>query len=605
MSARLRIGLVGALLTAALLALVIATLVLTGSKSLSSTAVVLAIDVMLVVSLQSFVGTTGILSFGHVSFMGLGAFATAVLTIPAKVKMSQLPKLPPAVRDHVVPWPLAVLIGALVALIVAAIVGVVLVRMTTSAMVMATFALLISTYAVLLNIPDWTRGSTGVFGVPRELNAWISLILAALFIVIARSMGASRLGVQGRAVREDELAAGSVGIDVRRNRFLLWILSAGLMGAAGGLWALTVLAFDAGVFSFGTTFALLAMLVVGGRASTLGAVLGAGIIVLVTEMVSRVEQGVTIGGYELPRVTGTVQFVIAALIIVALIWRPEGITGQREFEDFVPPLRRWRDRVLMDELDRLAATPRELTGGSSDDYVLEGTDLARSFHGVQAVDGITIRVRRGEILGLIGPNGSGKSTVLNLLCGITQPNAGTVTMNGVDVTRTAVHVRARLGLGRTFQNIRLFAHLPVLDNVVAPQLVHQGGVAGLLRQLDLLDVAAAEAATLSYGRQRRLEIARSLASAPTVVLMDEPAAGMNEEESDVLLADIRELATEYGCGVVIIDHDLRLIMRLCDRVQVLETGRTIAEGTPAEVASSPAVRAAYLGDVVVVQSKEK
>ena len=507
MNARLRVGLVGALLTGALLGVVVTILALTGNKSLASTAVVLAVDVMLVVALQSFVGTTGILSFGHVAFMGIGAFTTAILTIPAALKRSQLPNLPAGLRDHAFPWPLAVLIGALVCLIVAAVVGLVLVRMTTSAMVMATFALLISTYTVLLNIPDWTRGSMGVFGVPRALNAWQSLGLAVVFIVIARLMAAARIGLQGRAVREDELAATSVGIDVRRNRFLLWMLSAALMGAAGGLWALTVLAFDAGVFSFATTFALLAMLVVGGRASTLGAVLGAGIVVLVTELFSRVEQGVSIGGYELPRIAGTVQFVLAALIIVALIWRPEGITGRYEIEDLIAPMRRWRDRLLMGDAELLDGPSLLSSAGPSDELVMEGRGLARAFRGVRAVDSVDIEVRRGEILGLIGPNGSGKSTVLNLLSGITAPDSGTVLIRGTDVTATTVHVRARLGLGRTFQNIRLFTHISVLDNVVAPQGSGQSRAMELLGRLDLLDVTAVEAGTLSYGRQRRLEIA--------------------------------------------------------------------------------------------------
>ena len=603
MSARIRVGLVGGLLTSALLAVVVTVLVLTGNRSLSSTAIVLCIDVMLVVSLQSFVGTTGILSFGHVAFMGIGAFATALLTIPPAVKKSQLPNLPAALRDGAIPWPAAVLVGALLSLVVAAVVGLLLVRMTTSAMVMATFALLITTYTVLLNIPDWTRGGSGVFGVPRALTPWLSLGLAVLFVVLVRLLGSGRLGLQGRAVREDELAAASVGIDVRRNRFLLWIISAALMGAAGGLWALTILAFDAGQFSFATTFALLAMLVIGGRASVLGATLGAGLVVLVTELLSRVEQGLSIGGFELPRVTGTVQFVLAALIIVTLIWKPAGITGQHELEDLVPALRQWRDRAL---LDVETADPPDGTGSATPGAtVLAGSSLARAFRGVRAVDGIDIEVRRGEILGLIGPNGSGKSTVLNLLSGITAPDSGTVVLVGDDVTSRSVHDRARRGLGRTFQNIRLFPHLTVLDNVVAPHGADPARSVALLDVLGLRDVAATEAGTLSYGRQRRLEIARALAGSPAVILMDEPAAGMNEEESDVLLADIRTLAEQHRCGVVIIDHDLRLIMRLCDRIQVLETGRTIAVGTPTEVSADPAVRAAYLGDAVGAEGTDE
>ena len=597
MNGRLRVGLMGALVTGLLLVAVVSVLALSGSKSLASTAVVLCINVVLVVSLQSFVGTTGILSFGHAAFMGIGAFTVALFTIPATLKRSQLPSTPSFVRDTTLPWPLAVGLAMLVCAIVAALMGVVLVRMTTSAMVMATFALLITAYTVLLNAVDWTRGSTGIFGVPRSMNPWIAVAVAVVFIVVVRVLGASRLGLEGRAVREDELAAASTGIDVRRNRYLLWVISAALMGAAGGVWALNVLAFDAGQFGFATTFALLAMLVVGGRESVLGAVVGAGVVLLVTEFFSRVEQGFRIGGFELPRVTGTVQFVLALLIILALIWRPEGIIGRAEIEELVAPLRRWAQGV---RVRGNATTVRDTVAeaATSAGIVLEGRGLSRSFSGVRAVDGIDIKVGRGEILGLIGPNGSGKSTLLNLMSGVSAPDAGDVLLNGVVVTSTTVHSRARAGLGRTFQNIRLFEHLSVLDNISAPPRSEAVAGLALLTRLNLADVLAAEAGTLSYGQQRRLEIARALATAPAVILMDEPAAGMNEEESDSLLRDIRNLAVEENCGVIIIDHDLRLIMRLCDRIQVLETGRTIAIGTPEEIAENAQVRAAYLGDPV-------
>jgi len=227
---------------------------------------------------------------------------------------------------------------------------------------------------------------------------------------------------------------------------------------------------------------------------------------------------------------------------------------------------------------------------------LKGVNLRKSFKGLKAVDGIDIEVKAGEILGLIGPNGSGKSTLLNLLSGVTRPDSGETFVDSVRMTGRPSFRVARAGLARTFQNLRLFSHLTVIDNVMAPARSDYARGIRAMEQLGIMDLRYMEADSLAYGLRRRLEIARAMGTAPTVVLLDEPAAGLNHVESDVLLVDIRTLAEEYHCGVIIIDHDLRLIMRLCDRIQVLVAGRTIAVGTPAEVSVDPVVTAAYLGD---------
>ena len=219
------------------------------------------------------------------------------------------------------------------------------------------------------------------------------------------------------------------------------------------------------------------------------------------------------------------------------------------------------------------------------------------FAGLRALAGVTLELREGEILGLIGPNGSGKTTLLNVVSGIHRPTGGRVELGGRDVTGWPAHRVARLGLARTFQNIRLFAGLTVRENVqaAAPRGVGDAEVDEVLLDLGLADREGAPAAALPYGLQRRLEIARAVIRRPAVLLLDEPAAGMNEAESEELLATIARVREELGCAVVVIDHDLRLILRLCDRVQVLNEGRTIAEGAPGDVARAPAVIEAYLG----------
>jgi ABC-type branched-subunit amino acid transport system ATPase component len=241
--------------------------------------------------------------------------------------------------------------------------------------------------------------------------------------------------------------------------------------------------------------------------------------------------------------------------------------------------------------------PLAEAGGDAAPVVLRAEGVVQRFEGVAALDGVDLEVRRGEILGLIGPNGSGKTTLLHVLSGVQAPTAGTVTFDGRSVAGWKPHRIADLGSSRTFQNIRLFAQLTVRENVeaAAPRGAGDARVDEVLAWFGLEGSQGEKAVNLPYGMQRRLEIARAVVRRPTLLLLDEPAAGMNEAESDELLANIRRIRTDVGCSIVIVDHDLRLIMKLCDRIQVLDQGRTIALGAPRAIAEDPAVIAAYLG----------
>ena len=230
--------------------------------------------------------------------------------------------------------------------------------------------------------------------------------------------------------------------------------------------------------------------------------------------------------------------------------------------------------------------------------VLEVEGVEKRFRGLKALDGVSLGVKEGEIVGLIGPNGSGKTTLLNVASGVLQPTAGRVRVAGVDATGKKPHDVAALGVGRTFQQIRLFAEMTVEENVEVGAVARRQDrelVDGLLDRLGLAEARHRLATTLPYGGQRRVEIARALAGKPRFLLLDEPAAGMNEAESDALLATIRRVRDEEGCAVLIVDHDLRLIMRLCERIHVLAEGKTICEGTAEDVRRDPAVIEAYLG----------
>jgi branched-chain amino acid transport system permease protein len=569
-----------------------------GSTASARTYVVFVVNVMLVVSLQVFIGNGGIVSFGHVAFMGIGAYTTALVTIPTVLRSAQLPALPSMFRSTELGLVAAVVASAMVALIVAAIFGGGMIRMTESTMAMATLALLVVVHTFLQNATTFTRGSLGLAGVPVRTTVGVGTVAAILFVLLGRLYKESGPGLRLRASREDSLSAAALGTNVVRARYGAWLLSAAMMGAAGSLWAQSVIAFNANQFYFAITFALLAMLVIGGRTSVSGAVAGAAIITFLTDSLARVEQGVRVGPWTLPRISGTVQFAIALLIIITLILRPEGLFDRWEIDDFLRrllPARLRRSRPA--EVEVLTPVAAPAAANEQMAPILLGEDVAKNFEGIAALAGVDIDVRPGEILGLIGPNGSGKTTLLNVISGVSHPTRGRIVLGGQEIAGLAAHRVAALGLSRTFQNIRLFSQLTVRENVeaAAPPGMDETAVDGVLAWFGLTSLEREKAINLPYGMQRRLEIARAVVRRPSLILLDEPAAGMNEAESDGLLDNIRRIRSELGCSVVVVDHDLRLIMKLCDRIQVLDQGRTIGAGTPRQIAEDPVVIEAYLG----------
>ena len=237
---------------------------------------------------------------------------------------------------------------------------------------------------------------------------------------------------------------------------------------------------------------------------------------------------------------------------------------------------------------------------------LRASSVSRSFAGVHALDGVTLELARGEVVGLIGPNGAGKSTLVNVLSGFDRPDEGSVELGGQDVTRWSPHRRGRHGLARTFQHSRAFRALSVRENVEVAALGVGAGprtaperADALLARLGLDRYADAPAAALAQGDERRLGVARALATEPRFVLLDEPAAGLPEAEVPDFAAVVRSVSDEHGAGVLLIDHNMALVMETCDRIQVLAQGRTLAQGTPAEIRSNLDVTAAYLGESAV------
>ena len=559
--------------------------------SLARLVTLFLIYVVAVIGNQIYSGNSGIISFGHAGFMAVGAYASALLTINPSVLSTSLPNLP----QWIAVWagqPLAIgMTGALVVVTVMALLfALPIARLGGAAATIATLGLLVIVHVTLIASTDITRGSQTFYGVPRGVSALTALPVALLALVIARLYRSSRSGLAMRAAREDEIAATAMGVNVVRQRFVAFVISAIVAGASGVLLAHFLGAFSPKDFYFNLTFLLMSMLILGGISTVSGAVGGTAVIVLMVDLLRRLEGGATVLGLELPEVFGLTDIGVGLVILAVMYRLRDGLFGVREV-----------DERLFPEAP-VAAAPTAvnvaLAGGAS----LQVEKVGRRFAGLVALEDVTFSVRPGLVTGLIGPNGAGKSTLINAISGVVPPSSGRVLINGQDTAAMAVHDVPAAGLGRTFQNIRLFRNLSVLENVtVAADSVTRPGedsraaAMAALTIVGMQDLAARPAASLPYGAQRRLEIARALALRPAFLLLDEPAAGMNPTETDMLITVLQRIRSEHQLGLLVVEHDLKLIMRLCDHIVVLNKGQMIAEGNPEEIRGNPAVIEAYIG----------
>ncbi|MDR6289570.1 branched-chain amino acid transport system permease protein [Inquilinus ginsengisoli] len=550
------------------------------------------INLIAVVATGLYVGNSGVTSFGHVGFMGLGAYASALLTLPPAVKATMLPNLPGWLAAAQFGFAESLVVAALAVGLFALVIGIPVARLSGSAASITSLGLLIIIHSVLNGAKDITRGSQTFFGVERLTTVPVLLACVAIAILVARLFRDSTAGLELRASREDELAARAMGVDVARRRLAAWVLSAMLMAVAGGLLAHVLGAFSPKKFFFVDTFAILAMLIIGGPASVSGAVIGTFTITLITEFARRFEEGPVLPQLGLPQAFGLTQIVLGLGILLIMYRRPGGLFGLAEIDDWL-----FRQPIPV----ATAPLPAEAAPA---DAALTADRVTKRFAGLVALDAVDLSVRPGEIVGLIGPNGSGKTTLINALSGVVPATSGTVRIDGRDIAGLPSHRVARLGIGRSFQNIRLFKDLTVLENVIVAVTGSGRGRAGgavaeramaALAELGVDGLAGRRAGQLAYGEQRRVEIARALAMRPRYLLLDEPAAGMNPAESEALMRLLDDLRRRTGLGLLLVEHDLKLVMRLCDRVVVLNKGQVIAAGVPDQVQADPAVVEAYIG----------
>lgn len=555
----------------------------------------MCVSIAAIAALAVFSGNSGIVSFGHAAFMAVGAYASGLMTMPGSIQRSLLPDLPAALAGWELSVPLANGLTLLIGLVMAAATGLALLRLKGASATIATLGILIIVHSVLIGARHITKGSQTFYGLPRITTFEVALLLALVMVGLAYLFRESRRGLALRAVRDNETAAETLGVNPRRARAVGWILSGTLATLVGAYYGHMLGAFSPKEFYFTLTFSLVAMLVVGGLTTVSGAVGGVLVVTALQDSLRQIEGGFTLGSVEVPTFFGMTTVALGLLILGVIYFRPEGLFGVREIGSRA--LERAVGRLLPQSRSLPTPLPRV---HEEDDLVIE--HLTKTFSGLTATDDLSFTIAAGRITGLIGPNGAGKSTLVNMLTGQYAATSGNMRFGQVDLGAVVPHDIANLGLARTFQNIRLFHRLTVRENVlVAAQASgHRGAQAEavVIRELQAMGLdglADATASALSYGARRKLEIARCLATDPAILLLDEPAAGMNPEETRELGKQLQRIAQTRGIGMLLIEHDLEFVNALCAHVIVLNRGRKIAEGTPAEIGGHPAVVEAYMG----------
>jgi branched-chain amino acid transport system permease protein len=600
MSLRSRAAAVTSLLVP--LALVAATVALgtVGSPSFQASVTLVLCNLIVVCGMQVFIGNSGVYSFGQVAFAAIGAYVAALLIVPAAFVALQAPSLPALVVDTA-PGPLATtLIAAAACGVLALVVGLPLLRTSTLAIPISTFAFLLVTYTVIANWEGVTGGSAGLAGIPRTTGVVPAGAWAGIAVIVALAFRRSASGYRLQATREDEVAAASLGIWVTRERLVAFILSAVICGVGGALAAQQSGVLTPGSFYFATTVTTLTMLVVGGTRSVLGAVAGGLAVAAVNEALHGLEEGANLFGLvRIGETPGLAAIGLGLILLVTMIVLPDGLTGGREADELRPTRRDVGGQGL---LAPAIGVRRADPVVRSHEGSLRAEGISLSFGGLAVLRDLDLDLPSGQTLGLIGPNGAGKTTLVNVLSGFQRPDFGTVGLDGTDVTGWKPPHLARAGLGRSFQAALPFSRLTALEGVsmgaMGTGLDKRAAVTSawnLLAELGLEAFADRPAGTLPPGRQRLLGVARALAVRPRYLLLDEPAAGLNEEERGELVERLRPLLRKIGCGTLLIEHDVGLVADLCGEVQVIDQGATVALGPPAEVQSDPRVIESYLG----------
>jgi ABC-type branched-subunit amino acid transport system ATPase component/ABC-type branched-subunit amino acid transport system permease subunit len=532
-------------------------------------------------------GYSGAVSFGHGAFLGLGAYTVALLFVKAGIT----------------PW-LGVPAAAIVGMLAALLIGSVTFRLRGPYFSLAMLAYPLA----LLYVFEWAGFQEVSLPMKREnpaaymqfvdqrWNAAVAFGLLAIALVVTLWVERSRFGLSLLAIKQNELAAEAAGIDSRTWKLRAIAVSGALGGAAGGLYAVSLLVVTPeSVFGMAASAEALIVAMFGGVGTLWGPVLGASVLIPLSETLQ------ANFGSKLPGIQGVV-FGLAIIVVTRLM--PQGMYwslrdwmhGRRTHAVAQLPL---AAGTLGAGAERRLGEPEAANGSPA---LLEVSAVSRTFGGLMALGGVDIVVRAHEILGIIGPNGAGKTTLFNVLNGVFPPSSGRIRFGTHDIAGLRPSQVCALGIGRTFQVVRSFSRMTLLENVAVGAFVGSRSDVGAvsaakaaLEQVGLAHLAGTPAGGLTNYQLRLMELARALAAHPTLALLDEPFAGLASEEIETFLDLIKRLRSE-GLTIVIIEHTMHVMVKLVDRFVVLDHGSVIADGAPQEVIRDSAVIKAYLGE---------
>jgi ABC-type branched-subunit amino acid transport system permease subunit/ABC-type branched-subunit amino acid transport system ATPase component len=546
--------------------------------------VMVALFSILATSFNLLIGYAGLFALSHAAFFGIGAYATAIVATQLGL-----------------PFPLPLVIGLGVTALAGILIALPALRISGDYLVIVTLALQVIVIAIMLNWTGLTGGTDGIRGIPRiELLGArldtapkflpLAAVAAALCYWVSWRVGASPFGRALKAMRENEAAAQAVGKNVVAMKLAVFGVAAALASVAGSLYAQYVTFISADTFTLEVTIYVLAMVILGGTGNMAGSLLGAAILVVLPELLKFVDLPPDIADKSR-------QLFYGAILIVMLRLRPQGLLPESA------SAHHYRAPAGRPKVDAPVAAA-----------ALEGRGLEKRFGGIVAVSQLDLQIAPGRITGLIGPNGAGKTTAFNLLTGFLQPDRGEVAYRGESLRGRKPHQIVRLGVARSFQDLKLFTRLTVLENVLValprqrgdhlarvyftPWAVAREERANLAQAMAILEFVGLEARAaelasgLSYADEKLLAIARLLATGAEVLLFDEPLSGLAPNTLRAIQPIFRRLA-ESGRTLAIIEHNLDVIRELCDVAIFLDEGRKLAEETPARLMQDPVLAERY------------